>query len=119
MNKYFGLSTELISLVAQEIISRIDDYEDCELFNLADEMFNNDYYIIGINQAKEFIAEYIDDMFVLNEYINNLYGEELTFKDPEAIVSTVMFLTAGMIIGELNVEKYDTKLIKKELERLL
>ena len=42
MNKYFGLSTELINLVAQEIISRIDDYEDCELFNLADEMFSHD-----------------------------------------------------------------------------
>ena len=63
MNKYFGLSTELINLVTQEIISRIDDYEDCELFNLADEMFNNDYYIIRIKQAKENIIELFTDKY--------------------------------------------------------
>ena len=51
MNKYFGFSNEIIRLVAQEIIDRIDDFEDCELNDLAMEMFNNEYYIMGTKKC--------------------------------------------------------------------
>ena len=123
MNKYFGFSNEIIRLVAQEIIDRIDeidDFEDCELSDLAMEMFNNEYYIMGTKNAKRFISEHIDDMFVLNEYINNIWGQDLIFKDPEILVLTLILSVTEVIIGVLDhTEEYNIELIKQELEKLL
>ena len=120
MNKYFGFSNEIIRLVAQEIIDRIDDFEDCELNDLAMEMFNNEYYIMGTKNAKRFISEHIEDMFVLNEYINDIWGQDLIFKDPEILVLTLILSVAEVIIGVLDhTEEYNIELIKQELEKLL
>lgn len=120
MNKYFGFSNEIIKLVAQEIIDRIDDFEDCELSDLAMEMFNNEYYMVGTKKAKSFISKYIDDMFVLNEYVNDILGQDLIFKDPEMLVVILILSVAEVIIGTLDhTEEYNIELIKQELEKLL
>ena len=120
MNKYFGFSNEIVKLVAQEIIDRIDNFEDCKLNDLAMEMFNNEYYIMGNKKAKSFISKYIDDMFILNEYINDVWGQDLIFKDPEMLVVTLILSVAEVIIRTLDhIEEHNIKLIKQELEKLL
>ena len=59
-------------------------------------------------------------MFVLNEYINDIWGQDLIFKDPEILVLTLILSVAEVIIGALDhTEEYNIELIKQELEKLL
>lgn len=62
-------SYEIEQLIAEEIINNIENFEGSYASDLAYDMYNNDYYIIGTYQAKEFLKEYFDDMLeCLEEY---------------------------------------------------
>ena len=62
-------SYEIEQLIAEEIINNIENFEGSYASDLAYDMNNNDYYIIGTYQAKEFLKEYFDDMLeCLEEY---------------------------------------------------
>ena len=76
--------------------------------------------MVGTKKAKSFISKYIDDMFILNEYVNNVWGQDLIFKDPEMLVVTLILSVAEVIIGTLdNIEEHNKVLIKQEFEKIL
>ena len=67
-------SYEIKKELACEMIDYIENYgiQDMYLGDIAHELYNTDYYIIGIYQAKEWLKKYFDDMLETIEY----WGEE-------------------------------------------
>ena len=68
-------SREIRNLIKDEIKDMIMDYEDVYGADLAYEMYNNDYYIIGTYKAKQFLKEYFDDMTECLEQYEEEFGE--------------------------------------------
>ena len=72
MSRY---SRKIRNLIKDEIKDMIMDYEDVYGCDLAYEMYNNDYYIIGTYKAKQFLKEYFDDMIECLEQYEEELGE--------------------------------------------
>lgn len=73
----------------------------CDLHN---EVFNTDYYIIGIAEAKESLTEY--DVFeaieLVMDYEKDNFGEVYTeLHDPEKLVNMVYYIVGDEVIGEM------------------
>ena len=112
-------SKELRTQIAKEIISIIGDYEGvygCDLSNL---MYNEDYYIIGTYQAKEFLKKYFDDMIETLEKYQNEFGERYQ-ADPEKLATLVALFVAEEILSESEVlNKYwDNELEAEQLKEI-
>jgi hypothetical protein len=100
-------SYEIKKELACEMIEYIENYglEDMYLCDIANNLYNNDYYIIGIYQAKEWLKKYFDDMLEVIEYwkeeTGEPYGEMIT--DVEKMVT----LMAYTVVDSLLYEAYD------------
>ncbi|HEY8390534.1 MAG TPA: hypothetical protein VIL26_06270 [Clostridia bacterium] len=73
----------------------------CDLHN---EVFNTDYYIIGVNQAKEALREY--DVFNAIEkvqtYEKDNFGEVYTdLSDPERLVNMLYYIIGEEVLYEI------------------
>jgi len=75
-----------------------DHHED-----LHQEIFNNDYYIIGREKAREWLGDQAFNVInIIKEYENNNFGKVTTdFSEPEKVVNMYTF-----IIGEQIVQDY-------------
>ena len=74
----------------------------CDLHN---EVFNTDYYIIGIYQAKEALREY--DVFeaidLVQTYEKEQFGEIYTdLSNPEKLVNMLYYIIGDEVICEMN-----------------
>lgn len=120
---------KLYKEIAQDIIDRIEDFEGTEPKDLHYNLFNTDYYICGIYEAKKWLAKY--DTFKCIEYIKewekDYYGEIQTdFSDPEKVANMLVYIIGDEILNDLkednnpyNIEELDEKTInsiKKELK---
>ena len=100
-------SSEIKKELACEMIDYIENYgiQDMYLCDIANELYNTDYYIIGIYQAKEWLKKYFDDMLEVIEYwkeeTGEPYGEMIT--DVEKMAT----LVAYTVIDDLLYEAYE------------
>ena len=99
-------SSEIKKEIANEMYISFKDYEsiqDMYLCDIASEYYNNNYYIIGIYQAKEWLKKYFDDMLETIEYwedeTGEPYGQMIT--DVEKLVTLVAYTVADTILYEV------------------
>ena len=123
MSRY---SRKIRNLIKDEIKDMIMDYENVYGCDLAYEMYNNDYYIIGTYKAKEFLKEYFDDMTECLEQYQEEFGE--TYPDitnPEKVATLLTLFVAQDVLCESKtldkcwnerlLEESDLKRIAEEL----
>ena len=122
MSRY---SREIRNLIKDEIKDMIMDYKDVYGCDLAYEMYNNDYYIIGTYEAKQFLKEYFDDMTECLEQYQEEFGE--TYPDitnPEKLATLLALFVAQDVLYESKtldkcwndrLEESDLKSIAEEL----
>lgn len=123
MSRY---SREIRNLIKDEIKDMIMDYKDVYGCDLAYEMYNNDYYIIGTYEAKQFLKEYFDDMTECLEQYQEEFGE--TYPDitnPEKVATLLTLFVAQDVLCESKtldkcwnerlLEESDLKRIAEEL----
>ena len=118
MSRY---SKEIRELIKGEIKDMIMDYENVYGYDLAYEMYNNDYYIIGTYKAKQFIKEYFDDMCECLEQYQEEVGE--VYKDitnPEKVASLLALFVAQDVLSESKVldDKWNEALEESDLEQI-
>ena len=99
----------------------IMDYEDVYGCDLAYEMYNNDYYIIGTYKAKQFLKEYFDDMTECLEQYQEEFGE--TYPDitnPEKLATLLALSVAQDVLYESKTldECWDCRLTEENLEAI-
>ena len=118
MSRY---SRKIRNLIKDEIKDMIMDYEDVYGSDLAYEMYNNDYYIIGTYKARQFLKEYFDDMLECLEQ----YGEEVggTYPDitnAEKVATLLALFVAQDILNESKTldECWDCRLTEENLEAI-
>ena len=94
MNKEQRMREEAREAIIEALQDGYSGYY-CDLHN---EVFNTDYYIIGIHEAKKVLEEYgvFDALEKIQEYEKDTFGEINTdLSDPEKIVNALYY-----IIGE-------------------
>ena len=100
-------SYEIKKELACEMINYIENYgiQDMYLCDVANKLYNTDYYIIGIYQAKQWLKKYFDDMLETIEYwedeTGEPYGQMIT--DVERLATLVAFT----VVDNLLYEAYD------------
>ena len=99
-------SSEIKKEIANEMFISFKDYEsiqDMYLCDVANEYYNNDYYIIGIYQAKEWIKKYFDDMLEVIEYWEDETGEQYgqMITEVEKLATLVAYTVADTILNEV------------------
>ena len=98
-------SSEIKKELACEMIDYIENYgiQDMYLCDIAGNLYNNDYYIIGFYQAKEWLKKYFDDMLETIEYwedeTGETYGHMIT--DVEKLATLVAYTVADTILYEI------------------
>ncbi len=94
MNKEQRMREEAREAIIEALQDGYSGYY-CDLHN---EVFNTDYYIIGIHEAKKVLEEYgvFDALEKIQEYEKDTFGEINTdLSDPEKVVNMLYY-----IIGE-------------------
>ena len=99
-----------------ERLQEIADYRSYEDFTTADEydlhndIFNTDYYIIGRYQAKKWLdSDAFDCIGEIQEYENFNFGEVTTdFSEPERVVNMYVYIVGYNIIEECFKEVCET-----------
>ena len=79
--------------------------------------FNQDYYIIGTYQAKEWLGDRVFDVIEhIKEYENNNFGEVSTdFSDPERVVNMYTYIIGEEVVHEY-LENYEEEEEEEEEE---
>jgi hypothetical protein len=100
-------SYEIKKELACEMIDYIENYgiQDMYLCDIAGELYNNDYYIIGIYQAKEWLKKYFDDMLETIEYWEDETGEQ--YGHMITNVEKLATLVAYTVVDNLLYEAYN------------
>ena len=114
-------SRKIRNLIKDEIKDMIMDYEDVYGCDLAYEMYNNDYYIIGTYKAKQFLKEYFDDMSECLEQYQEEFGEVYKdITDPEKVASLLALFVAQDVLSESKVldDKWNETLEESDLEQI-
>ena len=77
------------------------------LDDLHNEIFNNDYYIIGRHQATEWLGEHVFEIIdFIREYEQDNFGEMLTdISEPEHVVNMYVYIIGEEIVSEYRQEK--------------
>lgn len=115
-------SNEIRNLVASEIESTLKDYEGTYACDLAYEMYNNDYYIIGTYQAKQFLKEHFDDMMECLEEYQNEFGEGYKeVADAEKLATLLVLQVAQDVLSSLDSinEVWNDTLDESSIETIL
>ena len=114
-------SREIRNLIKDEIKDMIMDYEDVYGCDLAHEMYNNDYYIIGTYKARQFLKKYFDDMIECLEQYEEEVGE--TYPDitnSEKLATLLALSVAEDVLCESKTldEYWDCRLTEENLEAI-
>lgn len=100
-----------------------DEIDESELHH---ELFNTDYYIIGIYKAKKALEKYgvFEAIEEIKEYEIDLFNEIYTdFSEPEKVASMLWYIISERIINEMEFYSYDTvtdviEFLKSHIEKL-
>ena len=68
--------------------------------------FNENYYIIGTNKAKQWLADWVFDVIeIIREYEEDNFGEVHTdFSDPEKIVNMYVYIVGEQIVNDISID---------------
>ena len=96
--------TEMRQEAIEAILDTLYSYTGyyCDLHN---EVFNTDYYIIGIYEAKQALRrlDVFDAMEMVQEYEQNNFGEIYTnFSNPEKLINMVYYIIGEQVIQSIN-----------------
>jgi len=86
---------ELYEEIAKYIINNLEDYTGVNLEELHHEMFNMNYYIIGTQEAKDWLnkCETFEAIEYIKEYENENFGEVITdLSDPEKVANMLAYI---------------------------
>ena len=114
-------SRKIRNLIKDEIKDMIMDYEDVYGSDLAYEMYNNDYYIIGTYKAKQFLKEYFDDMLeCLGQYGEEIGGTYPDITNAEKVATLLALFVAQDILNESKTldECWGRRLTEENLEAI-
>ena len=96
---------EIKKEIANEMINYIENYgiQDIYLCDMANELYNTDYYIIGIYQAKAWLKKYFDDMLETIEYWEDETGEPYgnMITEVEKLATLVAYTVADIVLYEI------------------
>ena len=100
-NKHEEMKQEAIEAIIEALENGYSGYY-CDLHN---EVFNTDYYIIGIYEAKTALREY--DVFeaieLVQDYEREQFGEIYTdLANPEKIINMVYYIIGDKVICDMN-----------------
>ena len=98
--KHEEMKEQAIADIIETLENGFDGYY-CDLHN---EVFNTDYYIIGIYEAKKVLTEY--DVFEaidkIQDYEKEQFGEIFTdLSNPEKVVNMLYYIIGDEVIGEM------------------
>lgn len=89
-------------------------------------LYNEDYFIIGTYQAKQFLKDCtLDAIEIIREYEQDNFGEVNTdFSSPEEVVGMLAYIVGGEILSNCTmpddmVEKENADIIIRELEEYM
>lgn len=111
-------SKEIKKLIALEIVESIEECSNVYGGDLAYKLYNEDYYIIGYFEAKEFLKNFFDDMIETLEQYKEETGENYPdVTDTEKLASLLVLNVAREILNDSNTlnKKYDTFLCKDDI----
>ena len=89
--------------IKQHILDTIEDYETRDVYELHNEMFNMDYYIIGRYEAKKWLGNQVFNVIdYIKEYEENHFGEVNTdFSEPEHVVNMYTYIVGEEMLWEM------------------
>lgn len=100
-NKYF---TRIEALEEIKVVLEGNYYKD-EYFELHNEVFNSDYYIIGTAEAKKALEEYgvFEAIEVVQDYEKFNFGELLTdISNPEKLANMLWYIIGEEAMAEID-----------------
>ena|SRR5690625_206615 len=110
--------TELINYV----LDNIDNYDEPEASELHYHLFNDDYYIIGHYNAKQWMKslDVFEVIETVHEYEELHFGELFTKINPEAIVNMFVYIMGMELLNmsETLDEKWDEELTESDIEKI-
>ena len=82
------------------------DYDFSETSDVHNDIFNNDYYIIGRHQAKEWLGDNaFEAIEVIKQYEQDNFGEVFCdFSEPEHVVNMYTFIVGEEIMESAMIE---------------
>ena len=112
----------LISDVRSHALSLLDDLEEVEASELHHHLFNQDYFIIGTYQAKEWLGEFTwDAIEKIQEYEKFNFGEVTTpLGDPEKVSNMLAYILGEEVLQESQTlqDKWDETLTEEDLKAI-
>jgi hypothetical protein len=118
---YIPEKPKLDDLIANEVYSLLDNHVDVEIPELAYEMYNRDYYIIGTYQAAEFCKTYFHEMLeVLEDYQEEFGTPYKDIQNTENVASLIALKTCEKILNNCDsIQKnWDNELNKDTIEEI-
>ena len=95
----------------EAIIEALEDGYSGYYCDLHNRVFNEDYYIIGIQDAKEALREYdvFDAVELVQDYEKEQFGRvESELSDPEHLINMVWYIIGDEIICEMyNIKAFE------------
>ena len=120
------INQDLYELVINGIIEYIkevyeegDEIPDCDLYEIVNNLYNNDFYIIGIREAGEFLLEYRDEAVEADEYYRGEFGEGLIFGEEEKNVNKLLLYIGEQIMSLVLEEEHKPVYTKENLIRVI
>lgn len=112
--------------IKQHAIDGIDDLigYDSNVYgaDLHHELFNTDYYIIGVYQAKKWLGDMVFDVIdTIKEYEQDNFGEVNTdLSNPEAVVNMYAYIVGEEVLQDSETlhNKWDVRLSDDDLKQI-
>lgn len=113
----------------EKLIEHLEEGNRPDIGDLHNEVFNEDYYIIGTARAKGELNEYgvFEAIQEVKDYEVDNFGEFTTEIEPESIANMLFYIAGYDVLTDLksyykiegNITDKDAKILIKELKSLL
>jgi len=98
-----SLKQDVISYIVQQLEDEVG--LDNDVSDLHHYLVNQDYFIIGTYQAKQWLGSYVFDVIeTIREYEQSNFGEVSTdFSDPEEVANMYAYILGEEILSESDI----------------
>tara|TARA_R100000995_G_scaffold22503_1_gene9650 strand:+ start:260 stop:655 length:396 start_codon:yes stop_codon:yes gene_type:complete len=98
-----SLKQDVISYIVQQLEDEVG--LDNDVSDLHHYLVNEDYFIIGTYQAKQWLGSHVFDVIeTIREYEQSNFGEVSTdFSDPEKVANMYAYILGEEILSESNI----------------
>ena len=121
---YTNYSIDFEGKVFNVLLEKLDelDFEGStvEGADLHNEIFNVDYILIGCHEAKQAIADNINDLFCTLESYQEEFGETYMYLlEPERVLNLMYYMCGLELFNELEFLQQDKLLDQKDIQNIL